>query len=189
MERIRGTRTRLNKGLGFVNDAQSIFPNISFICEAKVSKWIIGAQTDNENHGPELQVWRLKPNTSAEYQLVYTSGELEVVSTTIANQVFEYPMDPPLTVQPGDVLGIYQPTFGRSKLTIYYEKDVGAEALYQTISTSQDEFPAPAQSVQTHSQLPLVTVEVGTCFNCRDYYLYNYYTACRLKLVIPLHDT
>ena len=160
---MRGILTRLNGGRTDLYNAQNIFPNITFTCEANISKWIIGGQTDNEDHGSELQVWRLKPNTSVEYQRVYTSGELDVVSATIADRVFEYPMDPPLTVQPGDVLGIYQPTQSSSRLIIYYEEDVGAETLYQTISTSQDEFPAPAVSVQTHNHIPLVTVELGTC--------------------------
>ena len=162
LERMRGTLTRLNGGRIIRSNSQNLFPNITFTCETNVSKWIIGGRTfDDRDSRPELQLWRLKPNTIADYQRVYTSGALAVVNATIADRVYEYPMDPPLTVQPGDVLGIYQPTSASGRLRIFYEEDVGAEALYQTISSSQDEFPAPAVSVQTHNHLPLVTVEVG----------------------------
>ena len=171
LERMRGKLTALNGGRITLSSAQSaVFPNITFTYKSNVSKWIIGGPTiNNADRSSELQVWRLRPITSAEYQRVYTSGELEVVNATIADQVFEYPMDPPLTVQPGDVLGIYQPASSSSKLRIYYERDAGAEALHQIISTSQDEFPAPAVSVQTRYHLPLVTVEVGVC----PYHLYE----------------
>ena len=166
LERMRGTLTTLNGGRTVRYNSQNLFPNITFTCEANVSKWIIGERTvNNRVSRPELHLWRLKPNTIADYQRVYTSGALADDGPTIADRVYEYPMDPPLTVQPGDVLGIYQPTSGSSRLRIFYEEDVGAEALYQTISSSQDEFPAPAVSVQTHNHLPLVTVEVGMCYN------------------------
>ena len=159
---MRGRLTTLNGGRAVRFNSQNLFPSITFTCEANVSKWIIGGRTFNDRDSrPEFQLWRLKPNTIADYQRVYTSGALAVVNATIADRVYEYPMDPPLTVQPGDVLGIYQPTSASGRLRIFYEEDVGAEALYQTISSSQDEFPAPAVSVQTHNHLPLVTVEVG----------------------------
>ena len=145
-------------------NAQSIFPSITFVCKANVTKWIIGGATFNNRdcaRSVELQLWRLNPNTSVEYQRVYTSGELEVVNATIASRAFEYPVDPPLTVQPGDMLGIYLPTKNITSVTINYERDVGAEALFQFTSTSQDEFPAPAVHVVTHHHLPMVTVEIG----------------------------
>ena len=111
------------------------------------------------NHSLELQVWRLTNTSSRDkYLRVYTTGALPLVHV---DGVYEFPVDPPLTVQAGDVLGIYQPAEAGSKVGIFYEKDTGAVTLYQTTFSHQNEFPDPQVIVQSHIHLPLVTVEVG----------------------------
>ena len=170
--RLRSVLKRFTGGRTVLYDYQSVSPGVKFTCDANVSKWIVGGEViaDN-NHNPELQVWR-SSKESSEYQRVYNTGELEFViqdlllSASIADGVYKFPVDPPLTVQAGDVLGIYQPAESESQLAIYYDTDAGAETLYQTVPSSQNEFPAPDFTVRSHMHLPLVTVEVGTC-SCR----------------------
>ena len=80
--------------------------------------------------------------------------------------IYEYPVDPPLPVEAGDVLGIYQPPAAESlsRLRVLFERDSGSVTLYQ-LSHNMENFLGPAGvTVQTHSSPPLVTVELGTYY-------------------------
>ena len=146
---------------------QNISPHINFTCSGSVTKWILGrsgAGGTRRGQFPELQVWRASTETGYDFQLVGgTMIDFSVAHVEVASQVFEYLVDPPLQVEAGDVLGIFQPMENESRLWSWYEGAEGSiETLYQTTTSRLDQFPAPPlPAVQTHSYLPLVTVEVG----------------------------
>ena len=159
--RVRSALKRLSRGRTTrYTDRQSVAPGIKFTCDANVTKWIMDANFANDtNLNSELQVWRPKNVSAGRYRRVYTTGALPFVD----DGLYEFPVVPPLTVQAGDVLGIYRP-FTRVIFGIYYESDAGAGILHQTTTFSHHEFPDPHLTVQSHTLLPLVTVEVGMLF-------------------------
>ena len=144
---------------------QSVSPQINFTCDGNITKWIMGALWDSRNDFyPELQVWRrVNGNIPTSYHRVGNTV-IAVAEENRGSIVYEYPVDPPLPVKAGDVLGIYQPPGSDSKLNVWYERDTGPVTLYQTAQhpRSEEDFPEPAGgAVQSHSSLPLVTVEIG----------------------------
>ena len=76
--------------------------------------------------------------------------------------MYEYPVDPPLPFQPGDVLGILTPdesevSFDDSGQSVYYYTE--SEEIIGVFDINGD-------SVATETSLPLVTVEIGKAWHC-----------------------
>ena len=152
----------------FRDSIQSVSPHINFTCNGNITKWIMGADFRENNRDrdiyPELQVWRRVNDSIPDRYYRVGNTTIAVASVNSDSRVYEYPVDPPLPVEAGDVLGIYQPV-GRMKrrLTVYYERDAGPSSFYQTSNSfiSQEDFPEHGVELQSHSILPLVTVEIG----------------------------
>ena len=137
------------------SDKQLIFPDITFTCSGEVVKWIMGGKWNNDrNSYPELQIWRPSGGTT------YSKEQ----STTIMpmseedDRVYEFPVEPPLPFQPGDILGVRQPDKDDSRLQVDYE-DGGDSVYYQKDIDDSQEFDITDGDVMT--DLPLVTVEIG----------------------------
>ena len=160
-ERVQTVRNIFNRGRPTLNNRQSVSPQISFTCDGNITKWIVGANWDGEHAlYPELQVWRRVNDSIPDRYYRVGNTIISVASQNSDSQVYEYPVDPPLPVEAGDVLGIFQPVGDDSRLRVYYERDAGPSTLYQTTSISQEDFPESGEP-QSHSHLPLVTVEIG----------------------------
>ena len=95
-----------------------------------------------------------------------------VNSTTISvamerdDDVYEFIPDPPIPFQPGDVLGVFQPSRDNSRLQVDY--DSGGSSVYYYIETDEDQvvsshitFDTTHEDVETQTALPLVSVEIG----------------------------
>ena len=139
------------------SDEQLIFPDITFTCSGEVVKWIMGGKWNNQvdrNSYPELQIWRPSGGTT------YSKEQ----STTImpmseeGDRVYEFPVEPPLPFQPGDILGVRQPDKDVSRLQVYYDNG-GDSVYYQKDIDDSQEFDITDGNVMT--DLPLVTVEIG----------------------------
>ena len=81
---------------------------------------------------------------------------MEPAQTAYLN-VYEYVLDPPLQVQAGDVLGIYQPSSGSSRVHLSFSALFSSNvSWYTTAPTPQDSFTV-ADS-QPDNALPLLVV-------------------------------
>ena len=133
---------------------QRLFPDITFTCNGFITKWIVGAEAENDDSLPELQIWRNTGGTS------YTkAGFSLLLSNTISGNVAEYILSSPLEFQEGDILGVYQPRRGDSALVVYYqERDgpVNYEEGNSALSTVTLDTP------DNQYDYPLVTVEIST---------------------------
>ena len=150
---------------GSYSQQQLIFPDIRFTCSGVLMKWIVGGEW-NENTVdvyPDLQIWRpMGDNT-------YTRVHSTTISAAVegGNGVYEFSVSPPIPVQPGDVLGVFQPWSGRSRLQVDYDSSGRSMSYYMPIESDQVE-PShstiaigSAQGLITDATLPLVSVEIG----------------------------
>ena len=82
--------------------------------------------TNNRQLFPSVQIWRPQIANPNQYDLVLDSERTIYYSTNnvSTNGVFEYPLDPPIPVQSGDILAISQPPQGDSIFRVYYIQGV-----------------------------------------------------------------
>ena len=75
---------------------------------------------------PSVQIWRPQGSNPNQYNLVPGSERTIYYSTNnvSTNGVFEYPLDPPIPVQSGDILAISQPPQWNSIFRVYYIQNV-----------------------------------------------------------------
>ena len=140
------------------DNRQLIFPDITFTCSGEVVKWIMaGKWNKNRDKYPELQIWRLSGDST------YVKLNSTAISTASKedDDVYEYTADPPLSFQPGDILGVLQPDKGDSRLRVRYDED--GDSVYYSIESedNNDMFNIAGGDVTTQTDLPLVTVEIG----------------------------
>ena len=147
---MTGSREEFNTG-------QMIFPNITFSCSGHVTKWILAAKwNNNKPQFPDLQIW--KPTGDGIYE--------KRGSTTIMwmeqkedDEVYEFQVHPPLLFMAGDILGLFQPNPGQSRLEVRYDDDISPE--FYAIDESSDMFTISTSGVLSTTGIPLVTVEIG----------------------------
>ena len=84
-----------------------------------------------------------------------STDNMEPVQTPYLN-VYEYVLDPPLQVLPGDVLGIYQPSSRNSRLHLLFLSDSNHVNWYIEASRPWNSFMTTDS--QTNNVLPLVAV-------------------------------
>lgn len=138
---------------------QRLFPTIQFTCSGFIVKWIVGAQVRSTNPSVllELQIWRrVGVNT-------YTKVGSTILNITTPSQlnVYEYAVNPPLMVQEGDILGVYQPREEESQLVVYYQENSGPVNYRKNNGFPLNNFTYSGTSVSEYDY-PLVSVEVDT---------------------------
>ena len=163
---------RLLLGLDSVGSAisgtgrrQQITPDIRFTCDGMITKWIVGADWNNGNSlYPELQIWRSSGNDM--YQKI--NGTFIEVDTESGDRVYEYDDFAPIPFQAGDILGVFVPPNGDSKLRLRAESEPGPTNYY--IHTDNSDTVSPYDSIDLQQDTPqvsssvyhpLVTVEIG----------------------------
>ena len=133
---------------------QRLFPDITFTCNGSITKWIVGAEAENDNDLPELQIWRNTGGTR------YTRAGFSLLpSNTLSGNVAEYTLSTPLEFQERDILGVYQPPRGDSALVVYYQRldgPVNYEEGNSALST------VTLGSPRNEYDYPLVTVDIST---------------------------
>ena len=85
------------------NQEQRIIPDITLKCNGSITQWIMrGERTSGGQRTsfPHLQIWR---ETSTDTYVRIGSTEI-AAQTESVNEVYMYPVDPPLPFQAGDVL-------------------------------------------------------------------------------------
>ena len=103
--------------------SQRVFPDIHFTCNSTITQWIIvGEISFGFDSFLELQLWqRTDDNTyiRRSYSTIYD------FNTTENSNVYNYFPNPPLEVQEGDILGVFQPRDSDSPLVMYYQECSG----------------------------------------------------------------
>lgn len=128
-------------------------------------KWIVGAKYDNKENRvnyPEVQIWR--PTGDSTYQKL--NGTTIIPAAERRSRIYEFIVDPPLPVQQGDVLGVFQPPQDNSKLLVDYDIEYNMRNLYLELDDDQVE---PSHTfINTNSEdwmngiaLPLISVKIG----------------------------
>ena len=150
---------------------QLIIPNMTFTRSGSVVRWTFAAQyTSSATQYPELQVWR--ENTTGTYVKVGSTDNMEPIQTAYLN-VYEYILDPPLQVLPGDLLGIYQPSSRNSRLHLLFLSDSNHVNWYASAPRPWNSFMTTDS--QTNNVLPLVAVsfepegELYVCIKLKVY--------------------
>ncbi len=145
---------------------QKIIPDITFTCSGTVSEWIVAAEWKSDDDDlPEVQIWRETATGSGVYTKIH--GTTLSVNEENTTEIYHYTITP-IDVQPGDVLGMFEPD--NSRLELYYTNRHGPVNYY--MSTDRDvtvppdgDFDIGDTSVETQYDLPLLTVTIGMLFS------------------------
>ena len=157
-----------------MNRAQRIIPSLRFDCDGAITKWIVGASWNNNAQSfPELQLWRLNSSRNGVYTKV---GNTTLIATSQNfSRLYEFPVEPSLPFQRGDILGIFQPSGSRSRLRIFYRIGSGNPLNFVFRPPGSVTEPRPLETFTTSSSdiiqqtvLPLVTMEI--CKACIQIY-------------------
>ena len=93
------------------------------------------------------------------------NGTTVTVAHEVEYDIYEFTVDPPLPVQPGDVLGIFQPAVSMSTLIVEHDASVDSLHFYHLLGrgvTSFDTFiDINKGDWRTETGLPLVSVEIS----------------------------
>ena len=119
------------KGYNLSNEIR-LLTEYQFNCSSTtITSVIVGGdlRTQNNNHQlfPSVQIWRpIAPDRSNQYYRVEGSKRTIYYSTNnvSTNGVIEYPLDPPIPVQSGDILAISQPPQVNSIFRVYYIQNI-----------------------------------------------------------------
>ena len=143
---------------------QQITPDINFTCDGVITKWIVGGDWVNDSSlipGPELQLWR--KTTSNTY--IKINGTFFTSNVSSDNGIYNDSSFSPIPFQAGDILGIFVPRSGSTRLRLRDELSHGPLNYYTVISPS-----TANTSPHTEFQLsdfatsqvyhPLVSVEI-----------------------------
>ena len=162
-ERLRFILQLDTVGLPVMTDGrQQIMPDMRFTCDGMITKWIIGAEWSSDgDYNPELQLWR--SNETGVYHKI--SGTRFSAYSQSQMQVYEYVNFHPIPVKAGDVLGVFIPPDGQSKLRHRAEGEAGPVNYYiPTGGATESPYNSvnilDAQLVSSATYRPLVTVEM-----------------------------
>ena len=118
------------KGYNLSNETR-LLTEYQFNCSSTtITRVIVGGdlRTPNNNRQlfPSVQIWKSIPRVHNKYNIDKSSERTIYYSTNnvSTNGVFEYPLDPPIAVQSGDILAISQPSQENSIFRVYYIQDV-----------------------------------------------------------------
>ena len=117
-------------GINLSNEIR-LLTEYQFNCSSTtITSIIMGGDLRTSNNSrqlfPSVQIWRLVgPDRPNLYHFIADSKQTIYYSTNIStNGVFEYPLDPPISVQSGDILTISQPSQVNSVFRVYYIQNV-----------------------------------------------------------------
>ena len=147
-----------------IEKRQQLTPDMRFLSDGFITKWIVGADWHEDSDDvlyPELQLWRNCKNST--YKKI--NGTLITQFTENANGVYEYDDFSPIPFQAGDILGMFLPQTGNSKLRLRAEDGHGPTNYYidtgKAATSPYSSIDICQQQVLSSTYYPLVTVEIG----------------------------
>ena len=152
------------RAIDFVDDVtrkmlaeqQHIIPDMSFTSDGTLMRWRFAAEdrgTNGRTMYPEFQIWR---GDGSSYTRANTTAGMQPTVTDHLN-VYEYVLADPWPVQDGDILGIFLPVNGDTRLSLYFQESTGPVNYIQDTSSALDAFSIAGAEVM--NLLPLVVVE------------------------------
>ena len=140
---------------------QVLIPAMNFNCNGTITKWIFSAHWEGNSPAfTELQVWRMVEN------LYIKVGATTIQTNESSNEMYEYPVHPPLAFQEGDILGYFQPHKDISQLDLYLQNSGIIVTLHNNIDKQQVMPPSelfdPDNPDHTGQDYPLIGTETGT---------------------------
>ena len=135
-------RMRLLLDLDHISDTispesrQQISPQMKFTCNGMITKWIVGAEFSSifdENLHPELQVWR---NVGDDIYQKIGGTQLFFPFGALPSKIYEYSKFVPISVQSGDILGIFMPQNSASRLRLLSENTTDQTQYYHSTASS-----------------------------------------------------
>ena len=156
-----------------VGERLFVFPNINFTCETRLLKWTFAAQIPDgeifdQRDPPLMQVWR---GGTDRYRREFSFGDDNVLNITteetngVDRMLIHYTLNEEVTVQAGDVFGMFVPGGGSTPrfFPLFLDLGAGNASSYFYISggnrnTQQLLFTALEQEDQ---YVPLVAVDCG----------------------------
>ena len=100
-----------------LDDEIRILSDIQFNCSTIINSVILGIDVRTRDSFPSLQIWR--PSGNSNYAFVPGSERFIFYTTENVSRtggVYDYPLEPPLEVEPGDLLAFSQPSRGSSNV-------------------------------------------------------------------------
>ena len=94
-----------------LHDEIRILSDIQFNCSTTINSVVLGIDVKhNRDLFPSVQIWRLSGNSN--YSFVPGSERFIFYTTENVSRtgVYDYPLEPPLKVEPGDLLAFSQPS-------------------------------------------------------------------------------
>ena len=149
------------RAIDFVDDVtrlaeqQHIIPDMSFTSDGTLMRWRFAAEdrgTNKRTMYPEFQIWR---GDGSSYTRVNTTAGMQPTVTDHLN-VYEYVLADPWPVQDGDILGIFLPVDGNTRLSLYFQESTGPVNYIQDTSSALN---TSFTNVMNMNLLPLVVVE------------------------------
>ena len=149
----------------------NIVPSLKFDRSGYIRKFVFSGRfldltgSDSRQLYPEIQVWRLKSNTSDShtvdtYMKVASIGNETAPSFTGRINVYEFKVETELYVEEGDVLGYYQPPSSVSIMGLVTVND-GMRESYFLYGQNPDEFTLSDGAVGKYTRTPLINFEYG----------------------------
>ena len=109
-----------------LDDEIRILREYQFICSTNITSVILGISVkiaeDDRNMYPSIQRWTPVNESSNRYSLDASNERIIYYSPTniSTSGVFMYPLNPPISMNSGDLLAIKQPSKGDSIVNVYY---------------------------------------------------------------------
>lgn len=156
------------------NFRQYIFPFIKFTCHGKILAWTFIAQFNGHRNStlyPEFQIWRPYDSLYMKVAQSLINSESDLKKNFSFNNrfhryVYTVNSSQPMLFQPGDVVGVYTPIFGRatnprSRLLIRFinQPQDGPLSYYQLTNQSQSRFNL-SHSKKATRDIPVISAQI-----------------------------
>ena len=119
---------------------------------------------------PSIQLLRPNPGSPGQY-LVDTDSERFIYYSTSnisTNGVFEYPLNPPISVNSGDLLAISQPSQWQSVVRVYYIDGINFQSREDSFGTTSTDLSGTLHT----DQLVLIYPITGTIISVNFYFTF-----------------
>ena len=141
--KYRAKTVDISKKGNDLNNEIRLLTEYQFNCSSTtITSVILGGhlRTPNNNRQlfPIVQIWRPQGHNARQNRYYGITNRTIYYSTNnvSTNGVYEYPLDPPISVKIGDRLAIYQPPQGNSSFRVYYIQNVVNFDSYQLSSST-----------------------------------------------------
>ena len=142
----RAQRIEMNLPENYMSNTLRVLQEYQFNCSStNITSLILGINirttifnSNNRTLFPSVQVFRSNGSIDNQYDLVTGSERTIYYSTSnvSTNGVYEYPLNPPISVMSGDLLAVSQPLQDSSAVRVYYISGISFHSSQQSFGSS-----------------------------------------------------